>query len=68
MTNNQLSATISLWFNCHTCLAEVKQGISEKDWKSWSYGRVRKPDWTVVKIYLEWLHKRRVSEWKLYNK
>jgi len=64
MTNNQLSATISLWFNCHSCLAGVKQGISDKTWYSWSYWRL--PWWK--RVYMEWLHKRRVSEKNLYNK
>ena len=50
MTNNQLSATISLWFNCHSCLAGVKQGISDKTWYSWSYWRL--PWWK--RVYMEW--------------
>lgn len=67
MNDNQLAATISLWFNCHSCLPWVKQGMSGNTWKSWSYGKVYQ-NGMVVRVYLEWLHRRRVSERDLFIK
>lgn len=64
MTNNQLSATISLGFNCNSCLAGIKERISKDKWLSWSYGRL--PWWR--RVYMEWLYRRRVSERNLFNK
>lgn len=64
MTNNQLSATISLWFNCHSCLKGVKQWITQQKWEWWSY-------WLLPsgkRVYMSGLNKRRKSERILFNK